>query len=123
MHIMRIPRLFMILLLLCFNGVALAGAPQGSLYATDPEVRDSIIWALADLGFVKRDASMEEHEDALYTYINSRRRFVANIDAIPRHRSVDLAVCLLSYVDKRMNPQIMPEHVRVWCQHTLRYEP
>lgn len=100
MYTNRAIKTIVLLVLFWTSGIIHAGAPQGALYSLEYDLRIAVIDTLTHLGYVKKDASMRENEKGLYRYIGDRRRFIRNLDDIPKHRYVDLGVCLLFYRDR-----------------------
>lgn len=95
---------------------ASGGSPQGEPRSVDPVVREPLLSALEGRGYVPKDRA-GAFNVAIAAYLWENRHQLASLD-VPRHREVDLVVCLLGRDERELAR--FAEPIASWCAAAAR---
>jgi hypothetical protein len=95
---------------------ASGGAPQGEPRSVDPVVSEPLLSALERRGYVPKNRAGALNV-AIAAYLWENRQRLASLD-VPRHREVDLVVCLLGRDEGEFAR--LAEPIASWCTTAAR---
>jgi hypothetical protein len=86
--------ILLLVLMLAFSGVAIAGAPAGHLESVDAEIRDSIIQNLASEGYMARFPNGQDVKRGVSAYLWDHRKALKNVE-FHNSRQLDVLICIM----------------------------